>query len=331
VLPITHACILVGCAALAGFPFVSGFFSKDDIVGAAFDASVILGLVMLLTSFMTAYYTFRLYFRVFQGPLVIPEGPAPAHGQGHEAHEHATASESAIATGTAATSGVDVGPAQHGAAHSHDDAHGHGHDHGHHNHEPLSMMIPLIVLACGALLAGYLNWPERTHSLGGFLAQSPSFVLGYEQAQAHGMPNLSATHYGFEAAAGSHATPFTLTMIIGGLVAMAGIALAYLMHLKDRGLADRVANALGPITSLVEHKFYVDEIYQACIIEPLRFLGRVLFAIDKFLVDGIINMLGWIPQLSGFSLKLTVQRGYLQGYATAMLFGLMVILMLIFL
>ena len=60
-------------------------------------------------------------------------------------------------------------------------------------------------------------------------------------------------------------------------------------------------------------------------------LGRILFAIDKFIVDGIINLLGWIPQLSGFALKLTVQRGYLQGYATVMLFGIMVILVLIFL
>ena len=145
------------------------------------------------------------------------------------------------------------------------------------------------------------------------------------------MPNLSAANYGIEEAGGAHAHLFTFTMIIGGLFAIAGIALAYLMHLKDRGLADRVAKALGPITYIVEHKFFVDEIYQACIIEPLRMLGRILFAIDKFIVDGIINLLGWIPQLSGFALKLTVQRGYLQGYATVMLFGIMVILVLIFL
>jgi NADH-quinone oxidoreductase subunit L len=326
VLPVTHACILVGCAALAGVPFVSGFFSKDDIVGAAFSASFILGSVMLLTSFMTAYYTFRLYFRVFQGPLVVPEAPAPAHGHGHESHEHATASDSAISTGTAPQSGVDVG-----AAHAHDDAHAHGHGDGHHNHEPLSMIIPLIVLAIGALTAGYLNWPERAHNLAGFLAQSPSFALGYEEALAQKMPNLTRNHYGLEDPSGAHPPLFSLMMVIGGLVAIAGIALAYVMHLKDRGLADRLAQKLGPIVTLVEHKFYVDEIYQAFIIEPLRMLGRVLFAIDTFLVDGIINMLGWIPQLSGFALKLTVQRGYLQGYATAMLFGLMVILMLIFL
>ena len=329
VLPITHVCILIGCLALAGFPFVSGYFSKDDIVGAAFSASTILGLILLLTSFMTAYYTFRLYFRVFQGPLVIPEAPAPAHAHGHEPHADATASHSAIQTGTAPSSGVDVAQAQHSQADSH--GHGHTHDHGHHNHEPLSMMIPLIVLAIGALLAGYLNWPERAHSLSGFLAQSPSFVLGYQQALAHQMPNLTAGHYGLEDPHGAHPPLFSMTMIIGGLVALLGIALAYLMHLKDRGLADRVAQALAPITSLVENKFYVDEIYQACVIEPLRISGKVLYGIDRFLVDGLVNLFGWIPQLMGFSLKLTVQRGYLQGYATTMLFGVMVILLIIFL
>ncbi|HXE19043.1 MAG TPA: NADH-quinone oxidoreductase subunit L, partial [Castellaniella sp.] len=72
ILPITRWCILIGCLALAGFPFTSGYFSKDDIVGAAFRFNVGLGLVMLFTSFLTAYYTFRLYFRVFEGPLVVP-------------------------------------------------------------------------------------------------------------------------------------------------------------------------------------------------------------------------------------------------------------------
>jgi NADH-quinone oxidoreductase subunit L len=322
VLPITHWCILAGCAALAGFPFVSGFFSKDDIVGAAFSANWILGGVMLLTSFMTAYYTFRLYFRVFQGPLVMPETPAPAHAHGHEPHEHATASASAIATGTAPASGVDVGQ-----AHGQPD-HGHA-DHGHHNHEPLSMVIPLILLAIGAILAGYLNWPEREYSLSGFLAKSPSFVLGYQTAQANGMANLNPANYGMEGA--EPAPLFSLTMIVGGLVSLAGIGLAYILHLRDRGLADTLAQMLGSLVDLVENKFFVDEIYNAIIVAPLRAGGQILFAIDRFLVDGIINMFGWIPQLFGWTLKLSVQRGYLQGYATAMLFGIVIILAFMFL
>src|SRR5205085_2553807 len=111
VLPKTNLLMLCGCLALAGiFPF-SGFFSKDEIVAAAFSRSTVLGLMLLLTAFLTAYYTFRLYFRVFQGPRLLPEAP-------------------------------------------------HGGDHGNHNHEPPLMMVPLMILAIGALVAGLLNWPE---------------------------------------------------------------------------------------------------------------------------------------------------------------------------
>ena len=55
------------------------------------------------------------------------------------------------------------------------------------------------------------------------------------------------------------------------------------------------------------------------------------FAIDKWIVDGIVNSFGWIPQFFGYGLRFTVQRGYLQGYATAMLLGVLVVLALIFL
>jgi NADH-quinone oxidoreductase subunit L len=88
---------------------------------------------------------------------------------------------------------------------------------------------------------------------------------------------------------------------------------------------------LQPLTSAIEAKFMVDEIYQAAIIEPLRDLGRFFFAIDRIVVDGIVWLIGFVPQLSGFVLKLSVQRGYLQGYAAAMFFGIVAILLIVFL
>ena len=289
VLPITNVLILIGCLALAGFPLFSGFFSKDDIIAAVQHRQPMLWVILLVTSLMTAYYTFRLYFRVFQGPLVVPEAPAPAHG--HEPHEDAAAS------------------------------------HGHHSHEPASMIVPLIVLAIGALFAGWLNFPERERSLGGFLGQSPSFVLGYQVARTH-MSDVEAGQFGIpEAAVGTSWG----SLVLGGVISIAGIALAFVLHLQNRPLADRLARALGPLTTIVEHKFYVDEIYQACIVEPLWMLGRLLYNIDRFLVDGLVNLTGFLPQVPGYSLKLTIQRGYLQGYATAMLLGIVVILVIIFL
>jgi NADH-quinone oxidoreductase subunit L len=320
VLPLTNIVILIGCLALAGFPPFSGFFSKDEIVGAAMHnralgaTGPIVGIILLITAFLTAYYTFRLYFRVFMGPLVIPQ-PAPGHGHGHEPHEEAAASQSAIDTHTAPSSGVDVGQS-HG---------GHGHGDGHHNHEPMIMMAPLVLLAIGALCAGAL---AINGALADFLGQSPSLKLGYEVA-TRTFGQIAGEPFGQEggAAAGSP----VIWMVISAIISAAGIALAYLMHLKDRAMADRLARQLGPITTLIENKYWVDQIYQGLVVEPLRFLGKIDYAIDTYIVDLLlVNLPGWLAQAWGFVLKLVVQQGFLQGYAGVMLFGVALILLLVF-
>jgi NADH-quinone oxidoreductase subunit L len=296
--------------------------------------------VLLFTAFLTAYYTFRLYFRVFQGPLVLPEAPAGAHGHGRaqdhahgptdsHADAHATASASAVQAGDVAESGVDEHLAQ-GHGHGHGGASGHGPD-AHHNHEPLNMILPLAILAVGAVLAGYLNWPERAASLGGFLGHSPSFVEAYRASESVG--GISPEHFGVHDPRPTPETHelFPPIMIVSGFIAIVGIFLAWVMHLHDRARADRLAAGLAPLTRLLEAKYYVDEIYQAVIVEPLRALGKAFFWIDRVIIDGAVGVLSWVPQLSGYALKLGVQRGYLQGYAAAMLFGVVVILLIIFL
>jgi NADH-quinone oxidoreductase subunit L len=90
-MPVTGILMLIGALALAGFPGTSGFFSKDEILAAAFNydkhgsLGLILGIVGLLTAFVTAFYAFRLWFRVFVGPTQYEMGddhghhaPAPA-------------------------------------------------------------------------------------------------------------------------------------------------------------------------------------------------------------------------------------------------------------
>ncbi|MGH7214858.1 MAG: hypothetical protein ACREIT_08845, partial [Tepidisphaeraceae bacterium] len=119
-------------------------------------------------------------------------------------------------------------------------------------------------------------------------------------------------------------------MIVSGLIALLGVGLAYVFHLKDRAAGDRLVERFAPFARLLEGKYYVDEIYQNAIVEPLRGLGRAFFAIDRIVVDGLVGVVGFVPQLAGFVLKLTTQRGYLQGYAAAMLFGVMVILLIVF-
>jgi NADH-quinone oxidoreductase subunit L len=64
--------MLIGCLALAGFPLLSGFWSKDEIVHAAFERSPLVGWMMLLTAGLTAYYTFRMFFLCFNGERRLP-------------------------------------------------------------------------------------------------------------------------------------------------------------------------------------------------------------------------------------------------------------------
>ena len=91
VMPVTHWTFLCGALALSGFPLLSGFWSKDDILSACLEASdspgtsgsvyFLLLVVALATAGLTAFYTFRAYFLTFHGPLKLPE---ETHGHAHE-------------------------------------------------------------------------------------------------------------------------------------------------------------------------------------------------------------------------------------------------------
>jgi NADH-quinone oxidoreductase subunit L len=92
VMPVTHWTFLIGALALAGIPPLSGFWSKDDILAVIGEAAshgresyrtyfAVLQYVAMLVSLLTAFYTFRAYFRTFWGPKKIPDEA------GHHAHE----------------------------------------------------------------------------------------------------------------------------------------------------------------------------------------------------------------------------------------------------
>lgn len=115
VLPITHWTFLVGAAALAGFPLLAGFWSKDDILAVLAEASashelggfyMIIRIVAMLTALLTAFYTFRAYFMTFWGPEKFPEEA------GHHPHDAppAMAWPLRILAVCAALIGLAVGP-----------------------------------------------------------------------------------------------------------------------------------------------------------------------------------------------------------------------------
>jgi NADH-quinone oxidoreductase subunit L len=114
---------------------------------------------------------------------------------------------------------------------------------------------------------------------------------------------------------GSHAPIMAASILIAGL----GILLAGIFHWKDRPRGERLVARFPQLSRLLEAKYWVDEIYQAGIVEPLRMIGRVMWLVDDWIVDGVVKVLGFAPQVLGFGLKLTVQRGSLQGYGLAMM------------
>jgi len=297
--------------ALAGVPIFAGFWSKDEILVSSWVYNKAIFLVLLFTAFLTAYYTFRLYFRVFQGPLVVPEGPAEghAHARGHdEEHGHAPVDE-----------------------HLKSDAH----DTAGHSNEPAIMIWPLIVLAVGAALAGFLNWPKE--SLGEFLGNSPSLVLAHDVTNARfGAAYVLPVPFGVEEMADKDVRDqmwwvHVKVALLSVLAAGGGIYFAFALHLKNRGRAEELAARHPALIRALEAKFWVDEVYQQAIVEPLRWLGRKFYQIDTYVVDGFVWLVGFVPQLFGFTLKLTTQRGSLQGYAAAMLLAVVVILLVLFL
>jgi len=333
VLPKTRWLMLIGCLALAGFPPLAGFWSKDEIIAASYLQRRLLAALMLLAAFMTAYYTFRLYFRVFEGPLVVPPPPPPG----------APEVDSQLA----------ADPVHHGTAahdtHAHaatapDHAHGHGHGHGgdhHHDHEPLIMIAPLAILALGAILAGALAY---NHSLGNFLGASPSFSQSYFRASAAENRFVHPLHFGqhdvhesllhsspeyADEAKRDHARHLTFA-IVSAMISGLGIYMAYLFHLRDRQAGEKLAARFRGAARVFEAKYWIDEVYQNGIVEPLRRGGRGLFTTDRLVVDGLVRVFGFVPAAAGWVVRFTTQRGYLQGYAVMMLLGIAAILVFVF-
>src|SRR5206468_57155 len=127
---------------IAGVPLLSGFFSKDEILFHTFASGhTLLWIIGLLTSLLTAIYMFRLVFLAFHGPSAAQIGPSTQHPAQHPAprtqHPAPSTQHSALST-------------QHSSAHVHD--------------APPAMAWPLIVLAIGSVVAGYVGLP---HVLGG--------------------------------------------------------------------------------------------------------------------------------------------------------------------
>ena len=256
-LPKTYWTYLIGAAALAGIPLLSGFFSKDEILWYAWQKSPILWLVGLITAALTAIYSFRSVFVPFWGQ-------ERDHKLFHHAHE-----------------------------------------------SPATMTVPLIALAVGAALAGYLGLPHLSlieHWL------EPVFHVGKAAAEV-------------AQEAGAAANPIEWVLLaLSALVALGGAYFAYYIYIVNTEIPKQVRASLGWFGKLVENKYYVDEIYNAVIVNPLRDLGGWFAGtFDKGGLDGAVNGIAGITGWLGGQAR-RLQTGLVGLYALSILFGAVALL-----
>jgi NADH-quinone oxidoreductase subunit L len=285
VMPVTHATFLVGALALAGFPLLSGYWSKDEVIAAAFDAGHgWLGFFALVTAGLTAFYTFRAYFLTFHGELKVP----PEADSGHHGFVY----------DPARAAGHDDGPAEVG----HPAAPSTPHSPRASYESPRVMTVPLIVLAVFAAGVGLVVGP--TGLFEGFLERTP----GLPVAEAAG------SHWGL--------------MLLSALISIGGIAVAYLMYVLEPDLPRKCAAAAAGLYQASLNKFYIDELYDAFILAPLRGVTAFCRIFDQYVLDGLVDLFGHIPRLLGARFR-PVQNGLVQFYALAMVLGLTVFLLVL--
>ncbi len=288
-LPVTYWTFLIGAIAIAGVPGLAGFFSKDEILYRTFAGGhQLLWVVGAVTSMMTAFYMFRLVFLAFHGE----RRHARAEALGHNApHHHApVASASPVAQGFSP-----VTPAVVHHAHLHD--------------APMAMAIPLVVLAIGSVVAGYLNVPA---GLGG------SAVLEHFLEPSLHVPAMEGAHAAVEHA--DHALEIVL-MVVSSAIALAGIGLAAFLYLKRTDIPDALVAKFPGVNLFLVRKGYIDELYDAVVVQPIKALSEgVLWKADARVIDGAVNGTGQIVIETG-SLVRRVQTGSVRTYAVSVLFG----------
>jgi NADH-quinone oxidoreductase subunit L len=308
-LPITYWTFLAGALAIVGFPLLSGFFSKDEILFRTFyGGHQVLWVIGAITSLLTAIYMFRLVYMTFHGEPRYEA--AAAHGHG---------------------------------------AHGHGAG-GHLHDAPPAMAIPLVLLAVGSILAGYVGVP---HALGGhnrietFL--EPSFhpaaharVLTVGEAGdftvAHGTGAAPGTEAGHAAtpaghdAADAHAEEaakerLELTLMsVSVLIALAGIGIATFFFLRRPERAEAMAAAMPGVHRVLLNKYYVDEAYDAAIVQPIKRASESVLwkGVDVRVVDGAVNGVGSLVSGAASLLRL-LQTGSVRAYAAWLFIGVLAV------
>lgn len=292
-MPITFVTFLIGSLANAGVIPLAGFWSKDEIIVGAWSSDSPVGklvaIVGLLAAFLTALYMFRLVFLVFFNK--------PRY-----------------------------------------DSHVHPHESG------KTMTIPLILLAIPSLVIGFVGFPPEKGPFQHFLepvffpeaeeshaqlqaSQSQLYVIQEdthtaEAATTANEPVASQTH------AGPHVVSTRTTIIFGiisTIVALSGIAVAYLTYIRKSISAQAVGARFPGLYQFLLNKWYIDDIYAMVIVKPMVSLSNFLWkVVDVNIIDAAVN--GVAIGIGALSQRLRhVQTGLVANYAFAIALGMVLL------
>jgi len=286
-MPITATTYLLATAAIAGFPFFSGFFSKDEILWKAFDSGNLLlpgGGVLLwgmaaVAAFGTSYYMFRSYYLTFSGSYRGAGDHGADVASGHDADHHA--------------------PDPHGTP-----AEGH---HGSLPHEsPVSMTAVLAVLAALAVIGGLVGLPHLWHL--------PNFFEAWlEPVFESSAPRIVSAGHG-------HGWEWAL-MAISVALAFGGFGLARWLYRDARNpLPERLARSpnrwVRGLHRVVYHKYYVDEAYDLTAVRGALWTSRAFAWWDVQVVDRLVIWVGAIGRLLGW-IGGAMDRAFVDGAVEA--------------
>jgi len=276
-IPITWAMMLIGNLALTGFgiPLLgigfAGFYSKDGIILAAFNAHTGVAtyafILTVLAAGMTSFYSWRQFLLTFHGRFRGEDKlEHEAHGDDHHAH----------------------------------DDHSHGIKLKDVHESPWVMLVPLLVLALGAVFAGALfHEPFIGHHFAEFWRGAVT-ATGY--VDHHHVPEWVEF------------APFVLMVI--------GFAIAYYYYILHPELPPQMAAKRGMLYLFFYNKWYIDELYDFLFVRPAKWLGRTLWKVgDGKIIDGLgpDGISARVVDLTRQAARL--QSGYLYHYALAMLLG----------
>jgi NADH-quinone oxidoreductase subunit L len=170
------------------------------------------------------------------------------------------------------------------------------------------MTIPLMILAVGSALVGLVGIPIIVggHKFKEFLAPSIMYSAGHHEA-----------HYPISFEVG--------LMLFSMAVAVAGIITAYRLYIRKPELPNLIAEKYKVAYDLIFHKYYVDEIYDMTVVEPIKDSSNFLWqGVDVKVVDGAVNGSAGVGAWRSAHIR-KLETGYLQNYALAIVLGVAVI------